>query len=407
MALLLAAVHAHPLDPPLAGRLGWNGSHLTLAGRPYAGIGLNIVDLGMWGGTPNVAALKDAATYGVPFVRFAAAPYWADALQRWRADPQAYWASSVDVAVAAAERLRVRLVPNLLWNPFAFADLCGEPLAALYNRSYAGARAAGAASCTRAAAAEYVAQAVARYAGSAAILFWELSNENNALVDGFMDGSTVACDPAHGTPARRTDRDNFDTAQMVETFGWLAATIRRADPSRLVNAGTSMPRSFAQSWRDTPRAQVARHHMDSAPDNRSAFVRNLLDTNSRTDFVSAHMGGLPDNARRAWLRNVTEPTALLETARAAAASRAQPFYLGEFTATVGERGARSYGYAEAVIGWALDVDALLGGGGGVLSSVWVFEYAPQNATWSIEPERDRALLRVLVAANRKLGARQL
>jgi hypothetical protein len=397
ITLVLHAVHALSGDPPLTGRLAWNGSHLVLGGRPYAGIGLNIVDLALWGG--NVAALEEAAALGVPFVRFAAAPYWADELSRWRSDPEQYWASSLDPAIAAAERLRIRLVPDLLWNPFAFADHCNEPLAALYDSGYA-----DGASCTRMTAQDYITQAVSRHANSSAVLFWELSNENNALVDGFMNGSTVACDPSRGTPAYRTDQDNFDTAQMVQTFGWFASLIRGADPGRLVNAGTSMPRPFAESWRDTPRAQVTRHHMDSTLDNRSAFVRNLLDTNSQTDFVSAHMGGLPDNEKRAWLQNITDPTLLLETARAEAAARSQPFYLGEFTATVASGGDRSYGYAETVIQWVLDVHGRLGGGGGVLSSIWVFEYAAQHATWSIEPARDVALLDQLVAANRKLGA---
>ena len=64
----------------LTGRLTWNGTHLNLGGKPYAGVGLNIVDLGQWG--ENIRALEDAAAYSVPFVRFAAAPYWADELQR-------------------------------------------------------------------------------------------------------------------------------------------------------------------------------------------------------------------------------------------------------------------------------------------------------------------------------------
>ena len=404
--LLALCVKAHPADPPLSGTLEWNGSHLLLASQPYAGIGLNVVDAAALWGTGNVKALEDAANLGVPFVRFAAAPYWPDELQSWRADPEKKFSQRLDVAVQAAERLRIRLIPDLLWNPFAFADLCNEPLAALYDKDHNAPRAA--ISCTRQAASSYATQVVQRYATSPAILFWELSNENNALVDGFMNGSTAACDPERGTPPRRTDEDNFDTAQMVDTFGWLADAIRRADPARrLVNAGTSMPRPFAQHWRDTPRAQVAKHHMDGTLDNRSAFVANLRDTNARTDFVSAHMGELSDNAQRAWLENTTDPVALLETARAAAAGSSQPFYLGEFTATIAKVGGRSYGYAEAVIDWALGVDSRLGGGGGLLSSVWVFEYAPQAAAWSLEPGRDDELLDKLSAANRVLSRAQL
>ena len=390
MLQLVSASAGHPADPPLSGRLEWNGTHLLLSDKPYAGIGLNVVDAALWGG--NLRALEDAAMRRVPFVRVAAAPYWPDEVRPWRSDPEAFFSGSLDVAVAAAERLRIRLVLDLLWNPFAFADLCHEPLSALYN---------GSRSCTRDAAERYVAQITARYADSSAILFWELSNENNALVDGFLNGSVVGCSSERGTPPHRTDADNFDTAQMLDTFGWLAGVIRRADPRRLVNAGTSMPRPFAQSWRDTPRAAVARHRMDGTLDNRSAFISNLADTNARTDFVSAHMGGLPDNAHRAWLQNVTDPVVLLETARAAAAARAQPFYLGEFTATVDE-GGRSYGYAEATIDWVLGVNDRLGGGGGVLASIWVFEYAPQNRTLSLVPGRDDELLERLAEANAAL-----
>ena len=117
----------------LLGRLTWNGTHLNLDGKPYAGVGFNIVDLGIWG--ENIRALEDAAAYGVPFVRFAAAPYWAVELQQWKSDPERYWSTSTDPAVAAAERLHIRLIPDLLWNPFAFADFCHEPLSALYNRN--------------------------------------------------------------------------------------------------------------------------------------------------------------------------------------------------------------------------------------------------------------------------------
>ena len=118
-------------------------------------------------------------------------------------------------------------------NPFAFVDFCHEPLSALFSNST---------SCTRKAVATYVTQASSRYANNSAILFWELSNENNALVDGFFANSTIACDPTHGTPVHRTDADNFDTAEMIATHRWLVGLIKAEDPGSLVNAGFSMPR---------------------------------------------------------------------------------------------------------------------------------------------------------------------
>ena len=44
-----------------------------------------------------------------------------------------------------------------------------------------------------------------------------------------------------------------------------------------------------------------------------------------------------------------------------------------------------------------------GSGGGVLASVWVFEYAPQNGSFSLIPGRDDAFLRKLQAANQVLA----
>ena len=145
-------------------------------------------------------------------------------------------------------------------------------------------------------------------------------------------------------------------------------------------------------------------HGTTRTDNKTAFVKNLIDVNEGMDFVSAHMGGIDDRAARPWLAaegsNKTTPaaTVLLEVARATAAAavssftsaaavsavanaatrhaglRQQPFYLGEYTATVNSTtGARSYQYAEGVLEWQLDVDERFGNGGGVLTSLWVFE----------------------------------
>lgn len=295
-------------------------------------------------------------------------------------------------------------MPNLLWNIVAFADLCNEPLGALFN---------GSDSCSRRAVGEYVSQAAQRYRHEPAILFWELYNENNALVDGWMNGSAVACAPGESTPSHRTDADNFDTAQMIATHAWLAEKIRAADPGRLINAGSSMPRPSAQHWRETPRAEVRRHRIDSTPDNRCEFVRNLLDTNAppALDFVSVHSGfGAGDDARP-----FRPPPAngngdalsdcwLLELARSVAAKRGQPFYLGEFAvAPATAASQRNASYAEAVLDWVLGLNQRLGAGGGVLASMWVFEYVNQNSSFSVIPGRDAGFLCKLQEANRILS----
>ena len=248
----------------------------------------------------------------------------------------------------------------------------------------------------------------------------ELSNENNALVDGWFANSSAGCDPSgsKGTPLRRSDADNFDTTQMIATHAWLAEKIRGADPGRLVNSGNSLPRPSAEHWRNTPREDVAHHLIDSRPDNKSEFLRNLLDTNSGMDFVSAHTGGSADTAGRPYisgLNGTSEPsTRLLELARSTAAANSLPFYLGEFSVTVTPSPAsaafsvastRSYEFADAVVEWILETCGNTSSS--VLASVWVFEYAPQEDTLSVTPGRadDDAFLAKLEQANRLLRTR--
>lgn len=313
--LLFCSVHA----VGGGGMLERHGAELVLDGAPYAGIGACVVDL-IWAN--NTSAIRDAAALGFPFVRFALSPYFPDQLAVWRDHPDAYW-RQVDAAISAAREANVRLVPDLLWNVFAFADLCGEPLSALFN---------GSDSCARRTAAKFVSEAGGRYRGADEILFWELSNENNALVDGYFANASTGCNPAHGTPGRRTDLDNFDTGQMIATHAWLAAKLRAADPGRLINTGSSLPRPAAEHWRRTPRVDVARHRLDNRPDNESEFRRNLLDTNAAPaiDFVSGHVGGDGACAGRPFEANCSAMSlSLVELARETAHSAGQPFYLGE------------------------------------------------------------------------------
>ena len=424
--ITLAAAAVAAVAAPTPWRLTREGAQLLLGGKPFAAIGLNVVDL-LWvrqgadccHQRNNTRALEDAAARGFPFVRFAASPYfpggaepepgqWSQSLRDWRDEPERYWRDGMDRIVALARRLGIRLVPDLLWNAFAFADLCSEPLSALFN---------GSDTCTRRAARDFVTQAALRYASSDEILFWEISNENNALVDGWFANATTACDPLRGTPSHRSDADNFDTAQMIATHAWLAELVRAADPGRLVNSGNSLPRPSAEHWRRTPRTAVAHHHIDSRRDNHSEFVRNLIDTSASMDFASAHAGGGDSSDDRPFGPNMTtsDPTWLLELARATAANHSLPFYLGEFAITVtasdgGLSGAspppsRSYTFAEAVVDWVIRTACKSGGSvgmAGVLASVWVFEYKPQHSTLSVVPGRDDQLLAKLEEANKIL-----
>lgn len=171
----VAAHYSGSVRAARSGRLTRDDATLLLDGHRFCGIGLSVVDL-LWvrqghdccHQQNNTRALEAATARGFPFVRFAASPFYANdywSLRDWRDDPESYWRNGMDKVVALAGKLggNTRLVPDLLWNPFAFADLCGEPLSALFN---------GSETCTRRAVADYVTQAARRYSAADEILFW-------------------------------------------------------------------------------------------------------------------------------------------------------------------------------------------------------------------------------------------
>ena len=81
-------------------------------------------------------------------------------------------------------------------------------------------------------------------------------------------------------------------------------------------------------------------------------------------------------------------------------------HLGEFAATikqaVGGDITRTFEFASAVVDWILGVHAT---DNGLLASVWVFEYAGQNSTFSLIPGRDDVILGKIRRANELITVR--
>ena len=103
---------------------------------------------------------------------------------------------------------------------------------------------------------------------------------------------------------------------------------------------------------------------------------------------------------------VAKRTFLVELAHDAAAQQNKPLFLGEFSVQPATAaGPRTYVFAEDVLDWLVASNRRDGGrGGGLLASVWVFEYLPQNHTFSVIPGRDAMFLLKLQLANRELMA---
>ena len=354
--------------------------------RPF--VSVNIVDA-LWnyvGEGPNNAThshniMRSACSRGFTIIRFAGTAYWPRNMNDLFYGNETRWYSLFDELVADAKATNCSLIPSFLWNPFLFADIAHEPLSQFI---------AAPSSVGRSALFRYVESIVSRYRMDPTIVAWELWNELSNMADMNMSKRTSFCAPSFGTPAYRTQQDNFSTSEMISFQALFAATIRRIDThlNRPITSGNDVPRADAEhlrsSYHTTPR------HL--GPDTQEEFIKNLIDVNTHCDWVSMHLysqGG--ENVR--W--NYTDPyNAELVLLGKAAADRVQkPFYLGEFGDPL--PGPRTF---------SLNVLSALRQSKASLATVWVWEFYQESSTlpanFSLLPGRDEAFIGAMQDFNR-------
>lgn len=221
---------------------------------PVRAFGVNCFDLFYGrlfrhgGVRPASVRLRELSTRGIPFVRFAASPFWPREWSAYRDDPARYFAV-LDEVIAAAESNRLGLVPSLFWNPVSVSDLVGEPVS---DWGRAGSR-------TRAFMDKYTEQVVKRYQSSSAIWMWEFGNEFNTyanLPNALKWWPKV--DVSQGTPPKRSMRDLMTTAGCADAFAHFGKIVRQLDSRRGITAGTDIPRynvsnlAAGRWWADSP-----------------------------------------------------------------------------------------------------------------------------------------------------------
>jgi hypothetical protein len=314
---------------------------------PTQDIGANIpfLFLGYLGTAPGgvsaaMASLDDAKAAGITHVRFIASGFYPNDMTQppgWKADPQAYWAA-FDATVAAAGAHGIRLVPSILWNPYLFPDINGEPEGQLFVKG----------SKSRTMAEKYITELVTRYASSDGILYWELGNELNLSADidvsscNVCDGGASYCaqiDPPRGTPCQRTAADEFyscntcrgapnatqeDLAQFTAD---IAALVAGYDPKHAFSSGNSYPRASAMHLSVSP-CPACDWTLDTPAEYQSA----LLALHPKgVDVMSVHHYPGPDLAR--FGSNDATGGALLALTAQVAASSSKTLYVGEFGQT--------------------------------------------------------------------------
>jgi len=230
---------AKPLIPSI-GMYIENGL-LMKDGKPYYGIGANyynlfnrIVEENDYSGSSTDQLIK-LARAGIPFVRFAACPYWPKGwTNSYFKDTAAYF-KEFDKIVKIAEKYKIGLIPSLFWNTSTVPDLMGEHMDQYANEN----------SKTIAFTKQYTRVVVNRYKKSPAIWAWEFGNEFANVID-IPYKNVPQCVPELGTPATRDpNRDYFTHDDMLTAFRAFGNAVREYDTIRPLFSGNTEPRASA------------------------------------------------------------------------------------------------------------------------------------------------------------------
>ena len=199
------------------GLLRREGTRLTLDGKPYRAIGVNVPHLsqayqGTWHhwreiyGTREamrqsiVDAVLDAERHEVAFIRFFASPgYPKGTAELYLKDRADYW-RQMDELFALCRLHHLKLVPSL-GALFKWSLDCGEPRTAVLDPQ----------SKTHAATYGYVREFVTRYQNDPNVLMWELENE--AFLHADVDQTGLPARPKGIYPEGSTAyRERFTSA---------------------------------------------------------------------------------------------------------------------------------------------------------------------------------------------------
>ena len=203
----------------------------------------------------------------------------------------------MDQVVKCAETNHIGLIPSLFWHLGTVAELMGEEPSRLGDPN----------SKSIAYIKQYTTEMVQRYNGSPAIWGWEFGNEANLGVDlpRRSGREAPAEDRSEAPPVR------LATAQLRNAYMAFARAVRRIDPWRTIDSGTSIPRpagwhnAMAGLGSEIPRSSPTRSCSNRTP-TRSICFRSTstpdrkslrLTVRRRSLILSADIrGSLPNQA---------------------------------------------------------------------------------------------------------------
>jgi hypothetical protein len=331
----------------------------------------------------SASTLSSCKQRNLSITRFAATPYWpVDLKSTYLANRTLYWLN-MQTLVATAKANNCQLVASLFFNWFCFVDVAGEPL---------GQSMRNASSASRALWLTYITEMVTLFKSEPAIVAWELGNELNLLVDLNLTEQQPSIAPGMGTPARRTQLDNFSTTDMISFVAWMGHAIQSLDTElrRPIGSGFATPRPSAwhleQSYHSPER--------DWTADTQAQF-EGILEAIHPDPISVVTVHYYPGDGKRFGVQNPNS-TAALEIAGKKAKSLGKTFYVGEFGNE--NPGPRLFSHAVLV-----SMAAMASSGVDVFGTIWIWEFyqfsATQVAPYSLLPGRDDEMITAMEKYN--------
>ena len=335
---------------------------------PRRAIGVNCMDL-FYGplihdtsARPAEVRMRELGLAGIPFVRFAASPFWPNEWRKYYADRQRYF-SHFDAVVKAAETHKIGLVPSLFWNPVTISDLVGEPVSD-WGKQY---------SRTRDFMAGYVKEIVGRYHSSSAIWMWEFGNEFNTYAN--LPNSLKwwpKVNAERGTPAIRSKRDLITAAECREAFRHFGLEVRKIDQMNFISNGADLPRfdaynlAHGKSQKDTA-GELRAGLTDIVPDPINALSIHLYQKSEGRYFPNSS----------------SSYTEILSEVASAAKGANKLSFVGEFGVPRMTDKAKEKREYERML-------KAIAASGINLAALWVFDFQHQKDEWSVQFGGDRA-----------------
>lgn len=321
-----------------------------------------------------LARLNELSNFGVPFVRFSISPFWPD---EWKLyfENKKFFFDVLDEVFSASEAKQIGLIPTIFWNPVSLSDYHNEGLASWVLDG----------SRTRSVAKSFIGDVVGRYKNSSSLWAWEVANELNTYLD-LPNALTwwAKVNPSRGTPSKRDFRDIPTSKFLRELYVWMEREIHSISPSISISSGFDAPRANAfhlsnGSYTKDSSALRDEHFLSLHPAGVDLMsVHAYPETNSKSPLLLRDEGMFD---LKAFVRLAHASSRLL--------------FVGEFgVLSTGNLSADQHKFNEVL---DMLVDANVD-----LAALWVYDFTPQNNSWSIQVGGAREYqLRMLSVTNER------